>query len=215
MKRSGWHHPEDFPPRGFHVNPNSEPNLLHGLRELIQESSGEKTVDEFIKWNTAILARCMNFTQFGHHGTWVIPQQQVRPPQSSQYKGMKPDYIVGGKGSDGYRWFVVELKSVDVKMFAEKAGKIVFSSVVNQGICQLLSYIDYCSSAQAYLRESLHLTGFREPDGFLIVGRERELDTDQRRKEMKAAWNRITSSRIQIRTYDALVRSNNASWADD
>lgn len=212
--KKGWEYPDDFPPKEFWVEPVADGNIVEEFSDLIKQNSGEKEIDEFLKNNTNILAKCMNFTQFGHHGSWVISQQQVRPPQSSQQKGMKPDYLVGGKGSDGYRWFVVELKGSNQSIFTEKKGSIVFSNIVNQGICQLLSYIDYCSSAQGYLRDSLNLNGFREPDGFLIVGREEELTEDPRKQDMKAAWNRITANRIQIRTYDALLRSHNGSWAE-
>ena len=209
----GWEYPDDFPPQEFWIDPKLEKNNVDKFHELVQRSSGEREIDTFLKENTHILATLMNFTQFGHHGTWVIPQQQIRPPQSVKQKGMKPDYIVGVKGSDGYRWFVVELKGADQNIFTEKNGNIVFSNIVNNGICQLLGYIDYCSSAQAYLRDSLNLNGFREPNGFLIVGRERELLDDPRKQDMKAAWNRITSNRLQIRTYDAFLRSHNGTWA--
>lgn len=207
-------YPDTFPPKKFWIDPNRINNNIESLVDLVNKRSGEREIDKFFKTNSGLLAKCMNFVQFGHHGVWVLSQPQIKPPQTINQKGMKPDYIVGGKGSDGFKWFVVELKGSDQSVFTEKNGNICFSSVVTKGICQLLGYIDYCSSAQGYFREILKLNRFREPDGFLIVGREKELEENQRKQDMKAAWNRITSNRLQIRTYDALLRSHNTTWAE-
>lgn len=214
MKLSDKSYPSHFPPQEFHINQNSVGVSIGKLSKLVENSSGERAIDNFLKSNVEVLANCMNFVQFGHHGTWVIPQQEIRPPLTLTQKGLKPDYLVGGKGSDGYRWFVVELKGANHNIFVEKKGSLQFSAVVNRGICQLMSYIDYCSSAQGYIRDSLKLNGFREPEGILIVGREEELSCSSLKQDMKAAWNRITSNRIQIRTYDALLRSDSTSCCE-
>ena len=73
--------------------------------------------------------------------------------------------------------------------------------------------MDYCSSAQSYLRDTLRLNDFREPEGCLIVGRESELLEDPRKQSLKAAWNRLSGGRLQIRTYDAFIRSTGSSWS--
>lgn len=212
MKISEEFYPTDFPPKEYHVVPGSMESALDRLREIVRVDGTETAIDVFLNDNTSLLARCLNFTQFGHHGTWVIPQQVIRPPQTQEVKGLKPDYLIGGKGSDGYRWFVVELKGANEKIFVENNGVVCFSRTVNRGIFQLLNYINYCSSAQAYLRESLRLRGLREPEGILVVGRESELNDDPRKQEMKSAWNRLTSNRIQIRTFDALLRCSSSSY---
>lgn len=207
MKLTESPYPNDFPPKEFHVKPDTLSVHIDTLRHLIEKNCSEKDIDTFLKANTDALAKCMDLTHFGHHGTWVIPQQEIRPPSTAVQKGLKPDYLIGGKGSDGYRWLVVELKGANQNIFVEKNGHIYFSSIVNRGICQLLGYIDYCSSAQGYLRDTLKLTGFREPEGVLVVGRESELINNRAKQDMKAAWNRITANRIQIRTYDAFIRN--------
>jgi hypothetical protein len=102
----------------------------------------------------------------------------------------------------------VELKGADAPMFSQSSSKLAFSPVVNRGICQLLEYIDYCASAQAYLRDTLRLTGFREPGGFLIVGRGSEFERDLRRQQIKAAWNRRMGDAIEIRSWDGLIRDS-------
>ncbi len=70
----------------------------------------------------------------------------------------------------------------------------------------MLSYIDYCSEIQSTLRDQFHLRGFREPKGMLLIGRDKELDDDERKQKLKSAWNRVTKTSLEIRTYDALLR---------
>ncbi|HEV7473921.1 MAG TPA: Shedu anti-phage system protein SduA domain-containing protein [Pyrinomonadaceae bacterium] len=196
-----------------------EPSAIEDAQRLALKqltNATETTIDGFLKEHPALLAGCMNFTMFGHHGSWVVPQQLIRPPSLDEIRGLKPDYLVGGKGSRGYSWFVVELKSPKDKLFTrEKSGTISLSSVANRGICQLLRYIDYCSSAQSYLRDSLRLKEFREPKGFLIIGREAELSGDRDVQELSSAFNRMTVGSIEIRTFDALVRSNTGTWVNE
>jgi hypothetical protein len=96
-----------------------------------------------------------------------------------------------------------------------RAGNISLSSIANRGICQLLQYIDYCSAAQSYLRDTLKLKEFREPKGFLIIGREAELSSDRDAQELSRAFNEMTAPRIEVRTFDALVRSNTTTWANE
>src|SRR5712664_4220834 len=111
-------YPRSWPPRRFFVEPESvgEVQAL-ALKQLIKTNAGEKAVDGFLRQHPALLAACMNFTQFGHHGTWVVPQQFVRPPALPEIRGLQPDYLVGGQSSDGYQWYVVELKSPKDKLF--------------------------------------------------------------------------------------------------
>jgi hypothetical protein len=184
---------------------------------LLDQGVTETDVDNFLRDNPALIGQCLNFTNFGHHGMWVIPQKLIDPGASPKRKGLKPDYIFGGKSSDGFFWCVAELKGPQDKLFkraTDDRKTISFSAVANEGICQLLQYIDYCSAAQSYFRDHFSLSDFREPRGFLIIGREEELEGDAQLQELKAAWNRISGNRIILRTYDALLRSDSSSWGD-
>lgn len=73
-------YPKSFPPRAFHVEPHTivlaEKLALMGL---IEQNASETIIDKFLNDCPALLGACMNFTQFGHHGTWVVGQQMVRP----------------------------------------------------------------------------------------------------------------------------------------
>lgn len=83
---------------------------------------------------------------------------------------------------------------------------LYFGSVANKAICQTIEYIDYCASAQAYLRDTLKLKDFREPKGFILIGREIEFSNDSRREKFKSAWNRFMGHKVEVRTYDSLLR---------
>ncbi len=111
---------------------------------------------------------------------------------------------------------MVELKSPKDKLFRkDRIGTITLSSTANHGLCQLLQYINYCSSAQSYLRDTLRLKGFREPKGFLIIGREMEFMLDTDLQNMKRTLNVMTSGRVEVRTFDALVRSDSQTWISE
>ncbi|WP_372164867.1 Shedu anti-phage system protein SduA domain-containing protein [Xanthomonas euvesicatoria] len=207
-------YPKHFPPQAWHVLPAAiESAVQAAFAELVENpSAGETEADNFLKRNPALLGQCLNFTNFGHHGTWVVPQKLVDPGANTVRKGKKPDYLLGGKNSDGFHWCVVELKSPNEKLFKKSASGVAFSATANEGICQLIQYIDYCSANQSFMRDHFKLNEFREPRGFLVLGREAELDQDPELQELRSAWNRLSGGRLMIRSYDAILRSNTSSW---
>jgi Shedu protein SduA, C-terminal len=199
-------YPNDWPPEKYHAY-HMDITVEQGeeFERLIEERVDETTIDRFLQKNKNVLVHCLRSFKTGHHGAWVIPQQQIRPPMEPLHKGLIPDYIIGGKSSDGFEWFVLELKGISPKLFAKSGKKLYLSSVLNMAICQTMEYIDYCASHQAYLRETFKLKNFREPKGLILIGREDELKLDQRRKTLKAAWNRYLGNKIEIRTYDSML----------
>jgi len=203
--RAGY--PSDFPPKEFYRSQMSiTRDQIAGLRKLIERKSGEKEVDLFIRDNPAVLTAALKFAATGHHGAWVLTQQMIRPKLGITKPGLIPDFIIGGKSSDGFEWWVVELKGVDAQLFSYKGESLQLSDTLNKGICQLLGYIDYCDETQSIIRDQLKLNNFRRPNGLIIIGNEEELESDERKQKLKAAWNKINSSRLEIRTYGALLR---------
>ncbi len=201
-----WEYPQDWPPEAFHAPPHDlTDECVKQFRTLVSGSCSEKELDRFLRTNPPLLATSLWFTHTGHHGAWVVPQQEVRPPQSV-LQGLKPDFIIGGKNSGGFNWFVLELKGANASLFAGSGAKLRLSSTGNRAVIQILEYLDYCSEAQSFLRDQMKLVQFREPAGIILIGRESEFDDDPHRRALKAAWNRMFGSRIQIRTYDALLR---------
>lgn len=211
-------YPSDWPPQDYYLEESSVAAAVKlAFSSLLEKGSSETDADNFLRENPSLIGQCLNFTNFGHHGMWVIPQKLIDPGATPKRKGLKPDYLFGGKNSDGFFWCVAELKGPQDKLFkraADDRKTISFSATANEGICQLLQYMDYCSSAQSYFRDHFGLIDFREPKGFLIIGRESELENDAQLQELKAAWNRVSGGRIMLRTYDALLRSNSSSWGE-
>lgn len=141
----------------------------------------------------------------GHHGFWVIPKLAIKSRAHNSSPGLIPDYLIGGKSSDGFTWHVIELKGANERIFNKRNNKLALSNIANEGFCQLTNYIDFCSKTQTNLRENFQLTDFREPKGTLIIGRSKELEDDKQKQGLKSAINRY-GSYIKIRTYDSLIR---------
>lgn len=205
---------ERFPPQSKwpseefrHYETHLTRSQLVGFRRLVRERCGEKAIDEYIRENPAIFTVALSFANTGHHGTWVIPQQVIQPAIKGVAPGLIPDYLLGGKSSDGFEWWIAELKGVDAPIFTKRRGAMAFSSVTNHGICQLLNYMDFCAENQATLRSQFRLFGLREPRGMLFVGREADIASEAEFEKLKAAWNLLSHSKLQIRTYDSLLRA--------
>jgi hypothetical protein len=209
-------YPSDWPPEEYFVEQSRVKDAVKlAFSDLLDKGANETDADIFLRANPALLGQCLNFTNFGHHGMWVIPQKLIDPGAAPGRKGLKPDYVFGGKSSDGFFWCVAELKGPQDKLFrraSDDRKTVSLSATASEGICQLLQYMDYCSSQQSFFRDHFKLSDFREPRGFLVIGREDEFETDDQLQELKAAWNRLSGGRILIRTYDAILRSHSASW---
>jgi Domain of unknown function (DUF4263) len=171
--------------------------------KLISRAASETKIEAFFRKNHEVLSMTINMFSTGHHMSWVFPKEQIRPPSGS-VGGLIPDYLLAGASSNGVEWFVLELKGADKHAFAKRGKRISLSADANEGICQLLNYIDRSSRDQAYLRDGLELVGFREPRGLLIIGTENET-VDTQVQDFKAAWNRM-NPKLQIRSYDSLLR---------
>ena len=200
-------YPESWPPKEYFMHESKiTKSQIDELKSLINDNAGERDVDSFITRNPVVLTIPLDFASTGHHGAWIIPKRSIRSKISNDTPGLIPDFIVGGRNSGGFTWMIVELKGINTSLFTTSHNKVYFSSEANRGICQLLEYIDFCSKSQAHIRDILKLKDFREPNGFLIIGKEDEF-RDSRKKELKAAWNRSIKNTIYIKSYDALLRS--------
>jgi hypothetical protein len=198
-------YPENWPPKDYFVNQNDVTRKqLEELKSLIYSDAGETDIDKFLKQNPEVLSNSLDFLRTGHHGSWIISKQVIKPPTT--VPGLIPDLIIGGKSSDGFEWCVIDLKGANESIFTETGNRVYFNSTTNMGIFQILEYIDYCAKTQVYMRDILSLVGFREPKGLLLIGREKEMENNIRRQELKLAWNSI-STKIQVRTYDFLIRT--------
>jgi hypothetical protein len=171
--------------------------------KLVERAAGETEIENYLRKNHEVLSMAIDMFSTGHHMSWIFPKEQIRPPSGS-VGGLIPDYLLAGASSNGVEWFVLELKGADKAAFAKRGKRVELTMDANEGICQLLNYIDRSSRDQAYLRDGLELIGFREPRGILLIGTENESD-DMQVRDFKAAWNR-TNLKLQIRSYNSLLR---------
>jgi hypothetical protein len=176
---------------------------LKELQRLLGKRASEREIDRFLSSNKEVLSLALFLFSTGHHATWIYPKQQIRPSTKGAI-GLIPDYVMAGANSDGVSWWVLELKGPDKQAFKVRGGHVSLTADANDGICQLLDYIDISSRSQAYLREELKLAGYREPRGVLLIGTEEESE-NERIRDFKGAWNRM-NPRVQIRSYTALLR---------
>jgi hypothetical protein len=196
--------PSDWPRKENHaIQHDVTIEQYKTLCRLIKRTAGETEIEEYLRENREVLSMTIDMFSTGHHMSWIFPKEQIRPPSGS-LGGLIPDYLLAGASSSGVEWFVLELKGADKRAFVKRGKRVMLSIDANEGLCQLLNYIDRSSRDQAYLRDGLELIGFREPRGILLIGTESESD-DNQVQDFKGAWNR-TNPKLQIRSYDSLLR---------
>ena len=173
------------------------------LRKLLELNPNERQLDNFLNDYPAFFIPLFTYYT-SHHGIWVFPKQTIVPKVKGVQNGLIPDWIICTETSDGYVWWIVELKSPKHRIFSGTGSNYGFSSYVTKGLSQLLRYIDFCTEHQSMLRDVLKLKYFREPRGILLIGRLSEYYESIRKKNLKSIWNRL-SPQIQIRTYEFLL----------
>jgi hypothetical protein len=196
--------PPDWPNPENHVVQQYVTDEQYRLfHRLISGRAREQKIERFLSENREVLSWVSALFDTGHHMSWLYPKEQIRPA-SGTVGGLIPDYLVAGANSNGVQWFMLELKGANARAFVKKRKRVYLSAEANQGICQLLNYIDLSSRDQAYLRDGLQLTNFREPRGVLLIGTDAETEDPQVR-DFKRAWNKYNPT-IQIRSYNSVLR---------
>ncbi|MDX8399796.1 MAG: DUF4263 domain-containing protein [Gallionellaceae bacterium] len=198
-------YPEDWPPLEYYIHESSlQPAVVLEFRALVEQNAGERALDRYITKHPVLLTALLDFKNTGNHAAWVVPKKAIRSKISTEVPGLIPDFLVGGKNSFGITWYVVELKGAEHPIFTNSGGGLSLSKQANRGLCQVLEYMNFCNTAQGYLRDTLKLHGFESAEAFLFIGRESETSEPQKR-ELKSAFNKI-NAHLQIRSYDALLR---------
>jgi hypothetical protein len=198
-------YPENWPPVEYHQHESTlKPEVVEGLRQLVEKNAGERELDAYISEQPVLLTALLDFNNTGNHAAWVVPKKAIRSKISGEVSGLIPDFLVGGKNSYGITWYVVELKGAEHSLFTKSGSNLYLSSTANRGLCQVLEYMHFCNTAQAYLRDTLKLHGFVSAKAFVFIGREAET-LSSRASDLKSALNNM-NDHLQIRSYDALLR---------
>lgn len=188
---------------------------IEEFKTLLDKDVSETSMQTFLEANPEIFTSLLHNYRTGHHSAIVIPKQEIRPRlKLTDDNGLIPDFIIGGKSSDGWNWWIIELKGPSQTIFSQSTSETYFNSEMNKGICQLLNYIDFCSEQQSNLRDSFGLQGFREPNGLILAGREKEFTDDNGKRKLKASWNRLLMGKLELRTYDSIRRNLDNIYAN-
>lgn len=201
----------------IHEHPDSTKKLrkesvtfkqLKEFKNLVNKKADEKAIHDFLEHNQVVFSFALKDYDTGHHGLWVYSKQEIRPRvKNKKIKGLIPDFIIGGENSNGYEWFIIELKGANENIFnVDSSNSIYFSSTANRGLCQLMEYTDACCEMQSHLRDHFRFHEFREPKGVLIIGTEDEFK-DKRKQSLKRALNQNFNKNFEIRTYNWLLRN--------
>ena len=103
LSENGFNFPADWPPEEYFTSPSEVTAAVRSaFSKLMNDGAGETAADSFLRKHPALLGQCLNLTNFGHHGMWVIPQKLIDPGATPRRKGLKPDYLFGGRNSDGF-----------------------------------------------------------------------------------------------------------------
>jgi Domain of unknown function (DUF4263) len=202
---SGFKHwPPDWPgPENHVIQEKITHEQYYAFAKLVNGEVSEREIERFLSDNREVLSMVAALFHTGHHMSWLYPKEQIRPP-SGAIGGLIPDYLLAGASSNGVEWLVLELKGADARAFDKRRKRVRLSREANEGICQLLNYIDYATRNQAYMRDELKLTGFRDPRGVLLIGTEVE-SNDPQVQDFKRAWNQYNPT-IKIQSYNRILR---------
>ncbi|MDD2582704.1 MAG: DUF4263 domain-containing protein [Desulfuromonadaceae bacterium] len=189
----------------LHYHNDITKSMVSEFRNILDSKGDETSIHNYLANNLGLVYGALYRSGKGHHGLQIISKQALIQ-KSHMGKGMIPDFIVGGDSSEGWGWFIIELKAYSENLFVEKKSEISFSGNANRGLCQLLEYVDKGSEIQGFIRDTLKLENFREPQGILVIGGSKELENNERRKALRRIVNNITN-KIRIINYDSLFNA--------
>ncbi len=180
--------------------------------DLIDNRATESEIDAHLRGAPDLLRAFLDLVNTGHHSMKAIPQANIRGSIANYTRGLIPDWLLEGKNSDGKSWWFVELKGPKEKIFTSTRRKgLRFSPTCNEGLNQLVEYLDFAEKNQSAFRDTYKMSGFREPRGMLILGRQADLTEEM--VELKGKWNSMLKGVIQIRTWDAIRLAAEEKWA--
>ncbi len=139
----------------------------------------------------------------GHHGIWLFPKQQIALHQPNGSPGKIPDFLAVAANSDGYTWWIIELKRADVQFANVKAD--AFSPTANKALVQCTSYLN---QFDRYVDTVRSMTGVKEivrpKSVLLLIGDSRHETPGQ--TSMRGNVNESLSNRLQVVSYDRIRR---------
>lgn len=139
----------------------------------------------------------------GHHGIWLFPKQQIAMHQPNGLPGKIPDFLAVARNSDGYTWWIIELKRADVQFANLRADAL--SPAANKALVQCTSYLN---QFDRYVDAVRSMTGIKEiirpKSVLLLIGDSRHEMPNQ--TAMRRNVNESLSERLHVISYDRIKR---------
>ncbi|MGW2144064.1 Shedu anti-phage system protein SduA domain-containing protein [Nonomuraea bangladeshensis] len=165
------------------------------LGDALASASEERPMQVVLEKHPSLLAHTIT----GNHGTWVRPQVQF----GNHYMA---DFLIAGYTSGGLRWTLVELESPIKRLTNPGNGRA--SLTLRHAIDQIEDWRRWLATNLAYARASREDGGLTLPGitadarGLIIIGRDDIADAASHIRDLQ-----FKNSRIEVRTYDWLVRA--------
>ncbi|MFH9666217.1 Shedu anti-phage system protein SduA domain-containing protein [Streptomyces globisporus] len=167
---------------------------LRALEDALAQAPDERPMQVVLEQHPQILGHLVS----GNHGTFV--RHQVRFADK-----FVADFVIGGVTSMGMLWRLIELESPTARMVLNDGQP---SATLRKAVQQIRDW-------RRWIAEHFHTAGAPEdrggtglegirlnPPGLIIIGRDNPaVPTEMMRNEI------LEESRIEIRTYDWLVRA--------
>lgn len=167
--------------------------------EAALEDGSEEVMQRCLTRNPYIIQYALRHS--GHHGTWVFPKQMIKTTSANRSHGMIPDYLVAGKSSLGYRWFIVELKRPD-HQFANARGD-AFSGEGGKAVAQCQSYLTHFQNYIDIVRSNVGIADLIQPQGSVLIMGRSSMETEI---QCRFRANFVaTSPKIDVVSYDRLL----------
>ncbi|WP_424921563.1 Shedu anti-phage system protein SduA domain-containing protein [Streptomyces sp. wa1] len=179
----------------FKVKRRPSPADREALREALDTAASERDMQVLLERHLPLLASTVR----GNHGTWV--RRQVR--LGSAYV---PDFLLASETSAGVAWTLVELESPLARL--TNPGNRRETETLRTALNQIHDWREWLADNLLPARQEL--PGITvQPRGLVIIGRE---DSTDRATTIRDRHSR--ESRIEIRTYDWLLRAAEGEGTD-
>lgn len=158
------------------------------LQEAMENATEERPMQVVLENHPALLANVIA----GHHGIWVRPQVRL----GGRYV---PDFLIASRTSAGIRWHLVELESPTERL--TNPGNQRESPTLRHAIDQIQDWREWLKTNLLSARTTL--PGITvDARGLIIMGRKDQTDSAREVRDRRSA-----NDRIEIRTYDWLLRA--------
>ncbi|GEM_PF-2492733 len=188
-----------FPGGIFGTLSHVEDAWLADLEEVLLSQS-EEAIQRFISERPYLLRYITPGT--GHHGIWIFPKRVIQVNQPNGKPGLIPDFLVVARNSDGYTWWIVELKRAD-QLFANRQGDAL-TPMANKALIQCASYLDHFNNYIDMIRSLIGLPDLGRPKGALLLIGDARNENDMQ-SAVRKNFNSALSDRLQVYSYSRMV----------